>query len=356
MQVRMEGPALRIERPEGPVERIPLGILSNVIVYGSPMVACDVWRALAERNIPAVLLPARGQGGAACLSAGLSNTLRLRRCQHRAASRTEERLAIARRLVSLKLQAQKRLIEYLASEARPVGGWTPPTLRASGTETLTRIIEHNLAGLAEAADIATLMGLEGTSAAAWWTWLAEVLPHRWRFVGRNRRPPRDPVNALLSLSYTLLGGEMLRQVQIDGLDPALGFLHGVVPGRESLVLDLIEPLRPSVDAFVLGLIDNRLTPRQFTFSRHDGCRLNKAGRELYYRAWAVQRMAWPKLLPLPEESSDAAVAGSEAPQPRTPEEAQTEPEASLSGQCRLVAGVLRALLDETELEGDPING
>ena len=108
-----------------------------------------------------------------------------------------------------------------------------PGFLAEGAAGPYQTIERNLALLAGAPNTATVMGLEGTVAAAWWNWLGAVLPKHWRFAGRNRRPPRDPVNALLSLSYTLLGVEILKQVQ----EPALGFLHGIVPGRKSLVLE-----------------------------------------------------------------------------------------------------------------------
>jgi CRISPR-associated protein Cas1 len=353
MQVRLEGRALRIEQPEGAIERVPLGVLGSVIVHGSPLVACDVWRALAERNIPAVLLPARGQGVSVCLCGGLSNTIRLRRRQHRAGGEKEARLTVARCLVGLKLQAQKRLLDHL-TRTMPAPSELPG-LPAEGAAGPYQIIERNLALLAGAPDTATLMGLEGTVAAAWWNWLGTVLPKHWRFAGRNRRPPRDPVNALLSLSYTLLGVEMLKQVQEDGLDPALGFLHGIVPGRESLVLDLIEPLRPSADAFVLALLERELSPRHFTFSHQDGCRLNKTGRGLYYRAWATRRNTWPELLP-PEEGPAAAVTSiQQHPEAQGQEDGRIDA-ISLSGQCRRIARTLRNLLDSLIIPGDEIDG
>jgi CRISPR-associated protein Cas1 len=233
-------------------------------------------------QVPAVLLPARGRGTAACLSTAFSNTIRLRRRQHRAASRADLRLAVSRRLVELKIRAQRQLLVQLSGKTGAIGP-EQPTGSGRGIGEVVAVFDRNLAAVAEIGNTAALMGLEGATAAAWWGWLAAALPKRWRFTGRNRRPPRDPVNALLSLGYTLLGAEMLRQVHADGLDPALGFLHGIVPGRESLVLDLIEPLRPSIDGFVLDdLLERVLSPRHFTFSREDGCRLNKDGRSLDY--------------------------------------------------------------------------
>lgn len=150
------------------------------------------------------------------------------------------------------------------------------------------------------------------------------------------------------MTYALIGAEMLRQVQQDGLDPALGFLHSAVPGRSSLVLDLIEPLRPSADAFVLRLLDRLLTPRHFTFSRHEGCRLNKTGRALYYQAWAMHRGAWPDLIPV-ERATDNGDAPEPVPDPQDSEAQSSDVGSSLPGQCRRVAGMLRAQLDAVDL-------
>lgn len=307
-RVRMNGRALRIERPGTPPEHVPLGLLGLVVVHGSPMVGCEVWRELAERNIPTVLQPARGRGRAALVGVAQGGTIALRMAQHRAASDPDAALSIARRLVVAKIGAQRELGTRIASDS-------------ARTATLVRLQDQAIDKCDAARATGTLMGLEGAAAAAWYdwlgAWLAERGEWRWRFNGRNRRPPRDPVNALLSLGYTLLAGEVLRAAQEQGLDPALGFLHGVVPGREALVLDLMEPLRPSVDLFAIGLIDDVLLPTHFTYSARDGCRLNKSARAQFYRAWAAARNDWPDL----QDPSPA-----QAPMPAEPTD-DTDPEA-----------------------------
>lgn len=132
---------------------------------------------------------------------------------------------------------------------------------------------------------ASLMGVEGAAAAASFKLLAKILPREWGFSGRNRRPPRDPFNALLSLGYVLAGGEILKVVQGKGLDPGLGFLHASQHGRAALVLDLLEPHRPVIDNFVLSLTKGLLTPNDFTISSQEGCRLSKEARGIFYRTW-----------------------------------------------------------------------
>ena len=312
-QVRMDGRALRIARPQAAPEHVPLGLLGLVVVHGSPMVGCEVWRELAERNIPTVLQPARGRGRAALIGAAQGGTIALRIAQHRAAADPEAALEIARRLVIAKITAQRELCTRLDPERE-------------STRALIALQDQAIDRCGMARTQGTLLGLEGSAAAGWYDWLAGWLVERdktgWRFQGRNRRPPRDPVNALLSLGYTLLAGEVLRASQEQGLDPALGFLHGVVPGREALVLDLMEPLRPSVDLLTIGLIDGVLLPTHFTYSARDGCRLNKNARGRFYREWAAARNDWPDLHhPLqsaPPAADDEAAADSAPPQTTLP--------------------------------------
>jgi CRISPR-associated protein Cas1 len=148
-----------------------------------------------------------------------------------------------------------------------------------------------------------LMGLEGALAAAWFSLLATVLPEKWRFTGRNRRPPQDPFNALLSLAYTLLMAE-IRQVLIsEGLDPAFGYLHQPVAGREALVLDFTELFRATADFGMYALLE-QLSPEDFAYTHDYGCRLTKTARPEFYSFWAQFREQCPKLSTNQEKAVD----------------------------------------------------
>ena len=163
--------------------------------------------------------------------------------------------------------------------------------RALRAEKITRLC---LDGAGHATDTESIMGHEGLAASAWFDFLRAVLPKKWGFSGRNRRPPKDPVNALLSLTYTIAMSDMRRAVHRRGLDPCVGFLHSPAPGREAMTIDMLELLRPGADAFVLGLLgENRLTLDHFSASDKNGCRLTKEGRGVYYEAWADYRNSWP---------------------------------------------------------------
>lgn len=124
-------------------------------------------------------------------------------------------------------------------------------------------MERFAANLEDAGSVEEAMGLEGAAAATYFRALADLIPEKWKFNGRNRRPPKDPVNSLLSLAYTLTAFEVRTAIYKKGLDPAPGFAHSVQEYRESLVLDIIEPLRPEADEFVLRLIRDSLVPSDF---------------------------------------------------------------------------------------------
>ncbi|HUM96198.1 MAG TPA: CRISPR-associated endonuclease Cas1, partial [Candidatus Competibacter sp.] len=201
---------------------------------------------------------------------------RRRLAQYRTAFEPDARLALARRLIAGKLAAQIRLLEIAQAQR--------PDVRKplhDGIATLRGLQPK----LATAADRDAVLGLEGAGAAAHYAALTALFPPSLHFTGRNRRPPRDPVNACLSLGYTLLHFEAVRAAHGAGLDPLLGFYHEPAYGRESLACDLIEPLRPRLDGWVWGLFRERQL-REHNFVEDKGaCLLVKGGRQTFYAAY-----------------------------------------------------------------------
>jgi CRISP-associated protein Cas1 len=301
MVISLEGKSLRMDAPDSKTQRVPLGMIGEVIVYGNPLVRSDVWRALADLGVPAALLPFRGGSGPAWLGSGLSSSVIVRIAQHKAIHTPELRSTVVQWILQKKLEGQSRLANILfqsITDNNPL--MNPAAIRKRnlylGRE-VSNTIARNIELLAYNQDVEALRGLEGNCSRAWFGMLAKVLHKRWSFAGRNRRPPEDPVNSLLSLTYTMLMSEASREVHKRGLDPCVGFLHTPYPGRVSLVLDIMEPLRPEVDFFVLGLLDNVLKPKHFYSNAKDGCRLNKEGRELYFRSWTYSKEKnWPSLM------------------------------------------------------------
>ncbi len=141
--------------------------------------------------------------------------------------------------------------------------------------------------------IDTLRGYEGGASAAYFSAFTKLFPDSLNFTKRTRRPPEDPVNALLSLCYTLLHYEMVREAEVIGLDPTIGFYHQFEYGRESLACDLVEVFRPEVDRFVWKIFRERIFAER-DFSCEDerpGCYLKKNSRSRFYplyEEWAQE--------------------------------------------------------------------
>jgi CRISPR-associated protein Cas1 len=138
-----------------------------------------------------------------------------------------------------------------------------------------------------------LRGAEGAAAAAYFAAYTEQVPPQWQFNGRKRRPPPDPVNAILSLTFTLLNGEAIRALLSHGLDPAIGALHDLAYSRDSLACDLMELLRTSAETWVLNLFKSAaLDSGHFQYPEAGKCMLNKEGRALFYPLYQQQAILW----------------------------------------------------------------
>ena len=141
-----------------------------------------------------------------------------------------------------------------------------------------------------------LRGVEGAAQRGLFEYWRSELPDHLGFRQRLRRPPPDPVNALLSLSFTLIYHEATRQCHRHGLDPWLGFYHLPSPGRRSLACDLVEPIRPLIESWVVdSFCSGEFDLRQFSV-RDGQCLLGKAGRAHFYEAWQFKLGGWSKRL------------------------------------------------------------
>lgn len=244
--------------------RYPINNIASVVIQSNTVVETNVWLSLADKNVPVTVVPGRHHSQPAHIGAALSHSANQRIKQHQCFANVEQRLALAKNCVAAKIAAQTQLLK-----------------NSFGVDDAL----HDSQQLQQVESIDQLMGVEGAAAAKYFTHWAKQLPDKWQFNGRNRQPPKDPVNALLSLAYTLLYSQMLKAVTAIGLDPALGMLHSPYPKRCSLVLDLMEPIRPNIDAFVLQLLDD-WEPDYFHHQQQYGCRINKPLRQTFYQAWA----------------------------------------------------------------------
>lgn len=279
--------ALTIRLPDERPASVPLALVERVIVHGSATITSRLLAELWARDCGLLVLSGRRLEPTARFAARPRQKLLLRLAQYEMVRDPQQRLTLARRFVAARLWGQKRLLLRLGEGH----GRDGPRLR----DALLRL-DQSLAALDEAADIDSLNGLEGAAAAAFFTAYGGFFAPSLGFAGRNRRPPRDPVNVCLSLGYTLLQFEASRQAQIAGLDPMLGALHAPAAGRESLACDLAEPMRAHVERFVYELFAERVLRRAHFTSAGEACYLGKEGRARFYAAWERRAPAIARLL------------------------------------------------------------
>lgn len=285
IEVRADGKTLAFYAHGEREGMVPLGPLQRVVIVGDVALRASALHRLAEEGVSVVFLSGKRQAFRARLHGRLHRNALLRVRQYEL-SRTLFAQQIAAELLERKLRGQR---DFLAEAAEERPGERTALLQGAKT------IEGILARIEqERPSLGTLRGLEGGAAAAYFGALPALFPDSLGFTGRNRRPPEDPVNALLSLTYTLIHFEAVREIEVIGLDPCVGFLHEFAYGRESLACDLVEPRRSPADRWVWELFRTRqFLDRDFsTDDERPGCYLKKGARARFYPLYEEWACAW----------------------------------------------------------------
>jgi CRISPR-associated protein Cas1 len=273
------------ERPA----KVPALRVSEIIAGRGARVSHEAMLTALRRKIPLFLID-RGGTLLGRLQPAASGDAQPRLRQYEGLTRSETRLTLSRKVIRAKIVNGMNLLRRHTRNH-------PGSIPASTFTELQRIA----ALAAEATSIDSLRGFEGAAARLHFASFGAMVKHH-RFTGRNRRPPTDPVNALLSYTYAILGGQLAAALEQRGLDPHVGFLHDLKPGRASLALDLLEPWRPWVaDRFVIqSLNSGQIRTEHFeTEKRAHGVTaflLNQEGKRAYFRLFdSWMREAAPEL-------------------------------------------------------------
>jgi len=257
------------------VAAIPLEDLSHVALHGPITMTGAAVARLMDAGLDVTLHTSAGRMRGMIMSAQPKNVFLLL-AQAEAWRTPERRLAFAKAVVASKLRGQR---QFLQRHALDRGSPACATAVEQIDALARRIDEHD--------GIDAVRGIEGAAAAAYFAAFRDVVGAAWGFTTRARRPPPDPVNALLSFGYTLAGAEVGRHLLRAGFDTRIGLFHGVRYGRESLPLDLVDELRtPMVDRFTVALLHRRqLLAEDFEPSDGGGVRLKDAARRRYLELW-----------------------------------------------------------------------
>ena len=238
--------------------RVPVHLLGGIVCFGSVGVSPPLMEYCAEQGVCISFMGRTGRF-LARVEGPVSGNVLLRRSQYHTADDTEKTALLARNMVTGKLLNQRTVVRRAL---RDHGGDTPEEGRArlkACERRLSAAARRSARQQVQAMD--ALRGIEGEAARAYFEVFDDLVRNEesaFKFTRRSRRPPLDPVNALLSFIYTLLVHDCRSALETVGLDPAVGFLHRERPGRPNLALDLMEELRPVLaDRLVLSLINRR---------------------------------------------------------------------------------------------------
>jgi CRISPR-associated protein Cas1 len=263
--LRLDNDTLRLMEGDETRLRVPLHHLGAVVCFGHVSISAPLMHRLAEDNVALVLLDVNGRFKAR-LEGPVSGNVLLRQAQHETSRDPAFAHALGRRLVAGKIRNQRQVLLRAAREAKADDDREALTRAANSLAASVRALHHS-----EALD--GTRGVEGEAARTYFGAICHLVRPDCRegfgMDGRSRRPPRDRMNALLSFLYSMLMNDCRSACESAGLDPQIGYLHAVRPGRAALALDLMEEFRPFADRLAITLV-NRLQLREDDFVQRDG--------------------------------------------------------------------------------------
>jgi CRISPR-associated protein Cas1 len=273
--VKLDGKTICFYNNGKKVGMVPLEPLKRVIFVGNLTVDTSVLRKLADMGISAIFLTGRRLRFSGMLHGPFHNNGLLRVMQYEK-SRSDFARVYSQEIVLRKIKSQVEFIkELIEIDTKHRFIFTMKL------KTMNKILEKLEMGTF---DIDSLKGLEGSATSTYFSVYTKLFNKSLNFNSRTRRPPLDPVNAMLSLCYTLVHFEIVRELEVIGLDPIIGFYHQFEYGRESLACDLLELFRLEIDRFVLQLFTTKeMTKEKFSEDKENGgFYLKKENRERFY--------------------------------------------------------------------------
>lgn len=251
--------------------------LSSIVISAKTQLHSHVLLACASRGIPVIILDPRSCESHAQYIPPSSKVVHRKIKQFEVLDQDGRRLGYAKQLVYSQALQQYKLLRYWFKNRE---------IEQTNQDQLIERLKTIIKMINTCQSLEQLRGLEGASAKIIFYTMSLLVPAWCKFKGRNRRPPRDPINVLLSLSYSLIYAECTRALTAHAIDPMLGFYHEPVHGRYSLACDLTERIRTDIEKWVIQLIlEEHLRPPHFTSSEQYPCVLNKDGRAIFYPLW-----------------------------------------------------------------------
>lgn len=282
----LEGENIVLRRDSEEVARYPLHTLQGIVSFSYLGASPALMGACTERNIGLVFC--RPNGRFLCRVNGRSaGNVLLRRQQYRMADDLKESCRLSRSFIFGKVSNARSSIERTRRDHAP-------RINAEQFSSASSQLRTLLSAILDAGNLDSLRGMEGAAASIYFDRFDDMIlqdKDHFFFRGRNRRPPLDNVNALLSFTYSLLGNDCASALESVGLDAYVGFMHRDRPGRTSMAQDLLEELRPCMaDRFVLTLINNRVvSEKDFQKQENGAILLTDGARRAVLKQWQTRK-------------------------------------------------------------------
>jgi len=284
--LRLEGETVCVMIEKEKRLQVPLHHLNAFVLFDTMMSPALIGRCAADGR--SIIWLNRFGRFMARMEGPVNGNILLRQVQYRTADNAEQSLNIARRFIAGKIRNSRQVLMRGARDSKN-------EQEKSALVHSARLLAGNLSKLPLTESADTVRGLEGDSARIYFAALPNLIRPSAResfaFTTRNRRPPLDCFNALISFLYALVLGDCRSALETVGLDPQLGFLHTVRPGRQSLALDLLEEFRaPVCDRLALTLINReQLQDKDFDYREGGSVMLNDAGRKIVIAAFQARK-------------------------------------------------------------------
>lgn len=255
------------------IKRIPLIHVNQIMIFGNSQLTTQVMQFCLQQNIPIYLLSGQGRYFG-MIDAFSTDSVTLHKQQFKQADNPRFCLELAKQLIKGKITNTRLILKRLTRHRQ-----------AQAFENGSIKLNASLRQISQAQTLDQLRGIEGNAAHIYFQAIATTVDPKWNFHKRNKQPPTDPINAMLSYGYTLLFYNVYSFLRTRGLNPHIGHLHAMRTGHPALASDLMEEFRSIiVDAVVLNIVlNNKLNIEDFEIKNNYACHLNAKARGLFIR-------------------------------------------------------------------------
>ena len=258
-------------------ETVPYFEVNNIILWGRQNITGPALDLAFEKGIDVLFFSLSGKLKGKIQGAKSKNVY-IRLAQYELWRDKEKKLQFSKAIIKNKINNQYKLLKYYGIDE-------------------TEIIEIK-EKVNSANEIDQIMGFEGIASKIYFSHFKSIITNDFEFEGRNRRPPKDEVNALLSLTYSMVLNNILTELEASGLDSYLGFLHAIKYGRQALALDILEEFRQGFcDTFVIKLINRKEVKKEdFVYSEEEGMRFTPEAFKKYLEKYNNEKEGLTKII------------------------------------------------------------